>query len=404
MLPPEELQTPIFSRTLRGYNPEEVEQHISFISSQFNDLYESHEALKRKYNALVVQYKRLKKDEDAIKAALLSAQNASSLLINETCERSELMLKNTKEQCAEILKEYENKVKYQQYILSKLSDQAANFKSELFKRYRTHIQVIEEINSEALSSEDWKMSEEQFYDSIQSYVDSKDKEFYENNNVKPNADISSEENLKNIDETVNEMINNEKVYLDVIDDEQETEIDVKKLLIEEDDNNLGGSEQSVYDDSASNVTSPTEEKSVSPSAFDYDNDDYEEETEKVVIGSDSTANESEVIDSVNESESFDNSPDNDNTYSDSIEENLNISEDIEDNADSISDLDSEIQPENNDDMINELSRLFSAENVDIDDIKKAAQKKKELSESEHDELDDEILRLLNDIANDTDKD
>ncbi len=162
MLPPYELQNKPFKTAIKGYNPTEVDEHIDFMIEKYTELYRAYNELERKYAAGEAELDQFRKNEDAIRRALVNAQNAGNRIIKEADDRSELILQSTKEKCAKLLNDFHTEVENQQDTLQALKNQVTDFKSRMFTLYQEHIEFLEKISPEGEDGGQWKLNADEY--------------------------------------------------------------------------------------------------------------------------------------------------------------------------------------------------------------------------------------------------
>ena len=110
MLPPYELQNKPFKTALKGYNTAEVDEHLAFVQNKYTELYRAYNELERKFAACEAELEQFRKNEDAIRRALVNAQNAGARIMREAGDRSQLILQSTKDSCQQILADFEEEI------------------------------------------------------------------------------------------------------------------------------------------------------------------------------------------------------------------------------------------------------------------------------------------------------
>lgn len=145
MLPPYELKNVEFSKTMRGYNPAEVDEHIAFIIEKYTELYRENDELERKLKSAYAKLDEIKGEEESIRSAMINAQRASSKIMNEANDRADIIINTARKSCDRILADFRSKIKEEQAILLALNTSVAEFKDKLFKAYNSHIAFIEDI-------------------------------------------------------------------------------------------------------------------------------------------------------------------------------------------------------------------------------------------------------------------
>lgn len=131
MIAPHELKNKTFTRTVRGYNPTEVDEHIAFLLESYTDIYKENDEYVHRIALLEDQLEKYTKDSEAIRAALLNAQKVSEKIINEANEKSEIIIKSVKDACDEKLDEIKADIVRQCKILNTLKKMNSEYKKKM---------------------------------------------------------------------------------------------------------------------------------------------------------------------------------------------------------------------------------------------------------------------------------
>lgn len=145
MLPPYELKNKDFSKVMRGYNPAEVDEHISFIIEKYTELYRENDELERKLKTAYAKLDEIQSEEESIRSAMVNAQRASSKIMNEANDRADIIINTARKSCDRILADFKSKIQEEKAVLMALNSAVSDFKERLFKAYNSHISFIEEI-------------------------------------------------------------------------------------------------------------------------------------------------------------------------------------------------------------------------------------------------------------------
>lgn len=166
MLPPYELQNKPFKTALKGYNTNEVDEHLEFIINKYTELYRSYNDLERRLSSSEAELERYRKNEDAIRRALVNAQNAGTRIMREAGDRSQLILESTKENCKQILADFDAEIQRKQDTLQALKTQVFEFKSRMFSLYQKHIEFLEAISPEGDDGREWQLAPEEYVSNV----------------------------------------------------------------------------------------------------------------------------------------------------------------------------------------------------------------------------------------------
>ena len=145
MLPPHELRNKTFTKSLRGYNPVEVDEYVDFLIEKYTELYRENDELERKFKAAITRLDEIKEDEDSIRSTLIDAKRAANKIKADATERAEMIIKSAKESCNSILADLNDKIELGRATVADLQRDAFELKQELFARYSEHITFIEKL-------------------------------------------------------------------------------------------------------------------------------------------------------------------------------------------------------------------------------------------------------------------
>ncbi len=225
MLPPHELKNRSFSKAMRGYNPVEVDEYISFLIERYTELYRENDELERKLKSTVARLDELKSDEDSIRSTLIDAKHAANKIKADAEERAKSIVRTAKDSCNTILVDFNEKIEEGRATLAELHRDAFALKKELFECYSQHIQYINALTE--------GMDEDAIPDTTSLRRDAVDKL---KNNIaamysSPSDDFTEEKNDESYD--IDEYTSNEDISGDATEDETTREFalsDVSELV------------------------------------------------------------------------------------------------------------------------------------------------------------------------------
>ncbi len=145
MLPPHELKNRNFTKSMRGYNPVEVDEYIDFLIEKYTELYRENDELERKLKSAAARLEEMKNDEDSIRSALVDAKRAASHIKADAEDRAEAIIRSAKASCNAILSDFNEKIENGRGILAELKADTLSLKKELFERYSNHIRYIDTL-------------------------------------------------------------------------------------------------------------------------------------------------------------------------------------------------------------------------------------------------------------------
>ena len=159
MLAPHELKNKTFSKSIKGYNPAEVDEYIEFLIGKYTEVYRENNELERKLHVVVTNLDEIKDEEESIRSTLLSAQKMADKIVKDATDRADVITGAIKERCDAVIAEFKEQLKAEKEEMWDLRTRIVDFKKELFDLYRGHIESIKsvsvnEIDEIVLPSED----------------------------------------------------------------------------------------------------------------------------------------------------------------------------------------------------------------------------------------------------------
>ena len=148
MIAPHELRKKEFTRTMRGYSTQEVDEYVSYLIKNYVELYRQYGELEKRMRNVMAQNDELSKDTRAIRAALLDAQRAADKIVGDAKEEAHLIVSSAKRSCDAILNEFHVLVEKERAKLVVTHNAVADFKAKLYADYQAHIDRIAEITED----------------------------------------------------------------------------------------------------------------------------------------------------------------------------------------------------------------------------------------------------------------
>ena len=142
---PSELSEREFTKTIRGYNTTEVDAYINRIVENYAILYRENIELSKRLAELEEKQLSLSAEEELIRKTLETARKAGDSIIADAYNRSDEILASVKSGCDSILHNFRDKIEAQKAALAEMQKNVKQFKSELFEKYRIHVELIEQI-------------------------------------------------------------------------------------------------------------------------------------------------------------------------------------------------------------------------------------------------------------------
>ncbi|MBQ0092461.1 MAG: DivIVA domain-containing protein [Clostridiales bacterium] len=159
MLAPHELKNKSFTKTLKGYNPAEVDEYIAFLLDKYAEAYKENNELDHKLRVVVTNLDEIKDEEESIRSTLISAQKMAQNIIADANEKADVITGAVKDRCDAVIAEFKEQLRAEKEEMWELRTRIVDFKKQLFDQYRDHLQAIKdasvnEIDEIVLPNED----------------------------------------------------------------------------------------------------------------------------------------------------------------------------------------------------------------------------------------------------------
>ena len=156
MIPVQDLQNKSFSRTVRGYNPIEVDDYVKFLLAKYEELCRENAELEKRLHHVSGKYEELASDENAIRNAVGQAKKLVESMLSAAEKAADEVVDKARARCDELIENAQIKVEAEEEKALELRLKAAEFKEMLireFSRYlgevtATRIPTTEEVRAE----------------------------------------------------------------------------------------------------------------------------------------------------------------------------------------------------------------------------------------------------------------
>ncbi|MBQ3183064.1 MAG: DivIVA domain-containing protein [Clostridia bacterium] len=145
MIPPHELKSVEFTRGIRGYNTQEVDDQIEYLLKSYTELYRHTAEMEKAYTELYRKYKEATADREAVKSDLIDARIAGDKIIEAAEEKAEMIIRATKTNCDYIINDYRRTVSEEREKLLKIQAQIQVFREKMIEECHDYIDRIEEM-------------------------------------------------------------------------------------------------------------------------------------------------------------------------------------------------------------------------------------------------------------------
>lgn len=145
MISAKDINNKRFEQAKPGYKPEEVDEFLRDIALQLTQMQKEKEETEKKIEVLVESVREYKKDEDALKDALIGAQKQSRAVVQEAQEKADKIIAEANVKAEEILGSTKVQLEREKKCLSKMQQEVSDFKSNLLSMYKAHLAQITSI-------------------------------------------------------------------------------------------------------------------------------------------------------------------------------------------------------------------------------------------------------------------
>jgi cell division initiation protein len=146
MLAPHELKNKPFSKSIKGYNPAEVDEYIEFLIGKYTEVYRENNELERKLHVVVTNLDEIKDEEESIRSTLISAQKMADRIVKDASDRADVITGAVKERCDAVIAEFREQLKAEKEEMWELRTRIVEFKKQLFDMYRGHIESVKNVS------------------------------------------------------------------------------------------------------------------------------------------------------------------------------------------------------------------------------------------------------------------
>ena len=137
MITPFEIESKEFSKSVRGYNAEEVDLFLDEIMLDYEKLIEDNKILKAKVDGLTADLESYKKSESSVLNTLESAKHLMSDISASAEKRAEIILKNARLDAEVIQREAKDSIE-------KLTDEGKELKNKVARYRERYRQLLED--------------------------------------------------------------------------------------------------------------------------------------------------------------------------------------------------------------------------------------------------------------------
>ncbi len=142
MLSVKDINNKRFEQARPGYNTEEVDDFLRQIAQDIAQYQREKEEAEKKIEVLVESVREYKKDEDALKDALIGAQKQGRAVVAEANEKAEKIIADANVKADEIIGSTRIQLEKEKNCLIKMQQEVSDFKADLLGMYKQHLELI----------------------------------------------------------------------------------------------------------------------------------------------------------------------------------------------------------------------------------------------------------------------
>lgn len=154
MLSVKDINNKRFEQARPGYKTEEVDDFLREIAQQIGQYQREKEDLEKKIEVLVESVREYKKDEDALKDALIGAQKQGKAVISDAQAKAAEILADANKRANEIIGSTTVQLEKEKRCLVRMQQEVSDFKASLLSMYKQHLEQITAIPDYDNDSED----------------------------------------------------------------------------------------------------------------------------------------------------------------------------------------------------------------------------------------------------------
>lgn len=145
MLSVKDINNKRFEQARPGYKTEEVDDFLREIARDIERYQRDKEESEKKIAVLVESVREYKKDEEALKDALIGAQKQSRTIIADAQIQADKILSEARAKAGEIIGSTKVQLEKEKRCLVKMQQEVSDFKANLLNMYKQHLEQITAI-------------------------------------------------------------------------------------------------------------------------------------------------------------------------------------------------------------------------------------------------------------------
>ena len=146
MLTPQEVSNHAFAKAVMGgYNMAMVDEFLDELTDDYTALYKENAALKAKLKVLVDKVEEYRSTEDAMRAALLTAQKMANTMVEEAEEKKKSLLENAEAEAGKKIGALRDQITQEERRLNAAKSETADFLARVREVYERELKLLEEL-------------------------------------------------------------------------------------------------------------------------------------------------------------------------------------------------------------------------------------------------------------------
>lgn len=145
MLMPLEVEEKKFTKQMRGYNKEEVDEFIAEVARDYEKLYKESLAAKEKIATLTDAVKQYKTMEDTLQQAIIVAQSAGEEVKKNAYAKAENIIKDAQNRASEIVNDAGKEVTKVNYEYEEMRRNVEIFRTRIISLLTSQLSIVKEF-------------------------------------------------------------------------------------------------------------------------------------------------------------------------------------------------------------------------------------------------------------------
>lgn len=151
MLKPDEIKIPNFSKGIKGYATQEVDNFINELIAEYRELYINYVETEEKLNTVAEKYKlsserateALNRVKQMSEAIISDAQTEGERIVSEANQKAAVANEAMKISCGKVLEEYTSTFEKEKQKIIEMERKTREFKEALLTAYKQHVSDIQ---------------------------------------------------------------------------------------------------------------------------------------------------------------------------------------------------------------------------------------------------------------------